>query len=655
MLSIKKVSKLLAIVISLFVLFAVIFNVFIFSNMREDLLKMNQIADELVVMQSSYSLPVRVINNVLTQYELNGAINSDNLRLAFDNNMQTLIEVYEGMENLTRELQNIQNDSVIYKLPMFEETSEALSNNLTTIQSFNQNIQTFLISDIDTQSSTVGELIELTENSMNAEVTLAHSIVTDVRHEMDDGILYTSNTILILLLGVIVLLVAINNRVRYFNEHFVIKSYELVEKKDFDFEYLREYKARFKEEQFIRDKVENIFSEQKISLDVKRVIQNTYDMCTMLQHVFKISQDHMGINRMGIAFVDYENRKIVTEGAVADYNNLEINIGYAVDFEDTSLYKILETKQGIINNDLEALYRENINSESLRRMTKEGMRSNMILPIFSGKKIIGLFFYSSSEKDFFTEDYYRLSEKILSEVSEILKRSYLVKMAFRQFASSIAYLVDNRDAETGDHLERMTKFSVTLAEAVREEQLPEYQIDNNFIEDIKSYACTHDIGKVAITDDILKKPGKLSKLEFEMMKRHTLVGREVFNKLRNTLKLFDNGYFKVAEEIVTYHHERWDGNGYPFRLSGRNIPLAARIVAIGDVLDALTSKRVYKDAYDFERAVNMIASESGKQFDPVLVDIFMKNIFEMRNVYRQCHKREILERTEELKLVKMEG
>lgn len=655
MLSIKKVSKLLAIVISLFVLFAVIFNVFIFSNMREDLLKMNQIADELVVMQSSYSLPVRVINNVLTQYELNGAINSDNLRLAFDNNMQTLIEVYEGMENLTRELQNIQNDSVIYKLPMFEEASEALSNNLTTIQSFNQNIQTFLISDIDTQSSTVGELIELTENTMNTEVTLAHSIVTDVRHEMDDGILYTSNTILILLLGVIVLLVAINNRVRYFNEHFVIKSYELVEKKDFDFEYLREYKARFKEEQFIRDKVENIFSEQKISLDVKRVIQNTYDMCTMLQHVFKISQDHMGINRMGIAFVDYENRKIVTEGAVADYNNLEINIGYAVDFEDTSLYKILETKQGIINNDLEALYRENINSESLRHMTKEGMRSNMILPIFSGKKIIGLFFYSSSEKDFFTEDYYRLSEKILSEVSEILKRSYLVKMAFRQFASSIAYLVDNRDAETGDHLERMTKFSVTLAEAVREERLPEYQIDNNFIEDIKSYACTHDIGKVAITDDILKKPGKLSKLEFEMMKRHTLVGREVFNKLRNTLKLFDNGYFKVAEEIVTYHHERWDGNGYPFRLSGRNIPLAARIVAIGDVLDALTSKRVYKDAYDFERAVNMIASESGKQFDPVLVDIFMKNIFEMRNVYRKCHKREILERTEELKLVKMEG
>jgi len=132
----------------------------------------------------------------------------------------------------------------------------------------------------------------------------------------------------------------------------------------------------------------------------------------------------------------------------------------------------------------------------------------------------------------------------------------------------------------------------------------------------------HDIGKVGVPDSVLLKPGKLSKEEFEIMKRHVDLGAET---LQAALDRYPHARFLiVAREIAMYHHERWDGRGYPQGLAGENIPLAARILALADVYDALTSKRAYKDAFSHEVSRDIIIKDSGKHFDPAIVDAFLR-------------------------------
>ncbi|MGL5703403.1 MAG: HD-GYP domain-containing protein, partial [Cetobacterium sp.] len=132
--------------------------------------------------------------------------------------------------------------------------------------------------------------------------------------------------------------------------------------------------------------------------------------------------------------------------------------------------------------------------------------------------------------------------------------------------------------------------------------------------EIGEYASLHDVGKIAISDMILKKPGKLTSEEFEEMKKHVIFGKELIQKMQ---------LGSIAENIALYHHEKWNGKGYWFGLSTDAIPLEARIVALADVYDALRQKRVYKDGFTHDVAVEIIKKERGEHFDPALVDIFL--------------------------------
>jgi putative two-component system response regulator len=145
-------------------------------------------------------------------------------------------------------------------------------------------------------------------------------------------------------------------------------------------------------------------------------------------------------------------------------------------------------------------------------------------------------------------------------------------------------------------------------------------VDAQFVELIYLTSPLHDIGKVGIPDSVLLKPGKLTSEEFEIMKRHTLIGGETL--FASATAYPETGFIKMALDITMKHHERWDGTGYPFQLQGEQIPLCARIVSIADVYDALTTKRVYKDAYTHEDAVRIIYDSRGTHFDPDLVDAF---------------------------------
>ncbi len=171
------------------------------------------------------------------------------------------------------------------------------------------------------------------------------------------------------------------------------------------------------------------------------------------------------------------------------------------------------------------------------------------------------------------------------------------------------------DVDTGKHIRRVSAYSAFIAE--------KYGCDRDFVKRIKLYASLHDVGKIGLADMLLKKPGKYTKAEYLLMQQHVVIGAKMLDS-----EEIDG----MAKHIALYHHERWDGTGYVHNLAGEEIPLEARIVAIADVYDALITERIYKKAFSEEEAEEIIAEESGRQFDPKLVEIFLNYKYDIRRI-----------------------
>jgi putative two-component system response regulator len=184
----------------------------------------------------------------------------------------------------------------------------------------------------------------------------------------------------------------------------------------------------------------------------------------------------------------------------------------------------------------------------------------------------------------------------------------------------LAKLAEYRDNDTGRHLDRVTQFCLMLARTLRKKGAFRKQIDQDFLHNLERSVPLHDIGKVAIPDEILLFPGKLSEEQMSIMRTHTVAGANTIQSLID--KAPGVCFLEMAMTIARYHHERWDGLGYPAGLSGADIPLAARITAVADVYDALTTRRVYKEAFSHEKAASIILEGSGTQFDPDVVEAF---------------------------------
>ena len=187
---------------------------------------------------------------------------------------------------------------------------------------------------------------------------------------------------------------------------------------------------------------------------------------------------------------------------------------------------------------------------------------------------------------------------------------------------ALAQLAESRDEETGEHLIRTQKYCWFLAHKVKETGKYDSIVDTNFCKNIYIASPLHDIGKVGISDSILLKPGKLTAEEFERVKQHTEIGYKLLEKVQKIYS--ENDLLELGLDLIHYHHEKWNGQGYPEGLEKEEIPLAARIMAISDVYDALRSDRPYKDAFSHEKSCQIIKEDSGSHFDPFLVNCFLK-------------------------------
>ncbi len=201
---------------------------------------------------------------------------------------------------------------------------------------------------------------------------------------------------------------------------------------------------------------------------------------------------------------------------------------------------------------------------------------------------------------------------------------------------SMAKLAESRDPETGAHLERMRAYSRLLAEHLSETAKFGDVINADYIRTLYLTSPLHDIGKVGIPDQVLLKPGRLNEFEFHVMQQHTVIGGATLDAALQAHPTAE--FLRFARDIAMSHHERFDGEGYPNRLSGEQIPLCGRIVAVADVYDALTTRRVYKPAYSHDVARSIILSGRGTQFDPDIVDAFLKREADFVEIHHQLER-----------------
>jgi putative two-component system response regulator len=310
---------------------------------------------------------------------------------------------------------------------------------------------------------------------------------------------------------------------------------------------------------------------------------------------------------------------------------------------ELSIKQLIDGETDLLNIEDLALYlKSHKMHEVFNEVNRNGINSILAVSLVLKNQIRGIIFFLSAHKSFFKDHHITFVRSIVGQIALSVQRAELMKeienhsknlekmvsqrteevlKTQRATIFALSSLADARDSETGDHLERIRNYSVLLMQLYRlDEDHPE--INSRLLRDLYDSSVLHDIGKVGIPDYILLKKGSLTVEEFDIMKRHPVIG---YDAIRNaSVDLGSDFFLNMAMDIILYHHERWDGGGYPYGLKGEDIPLSARIVSIADVYDALTSRRPYKEAFTHEKAIDIMSKEEGK-YDPELFNLFLKN------------------------------
>ncbi|MCR4728363.1 MAG: HD domain-containing protein [Lachnospiraceae bacterium] len=226
-----------------------------------------------------------------------------------------------------------------------------------------------------------------------------------------------------------------------------------------------------------------------------------------------------------------------------------------------------------------------------------------------------------------------LTGNVTDQLWEIRHYAEAVEKMQNGLIITMADMVENRDSDTGAHIQKTAEYVRIIVNGLKRKGYYAEKLTSKYMSDVVMSAPLHDVGKINISDAILNKPGKLSDEEYEIMKTHTTLGRNLLEKAISTIS--GENYLKEARNMAAYHHEKWDGSGYPEGLHGEVIPLSARIMAVADVFDALSSKRVYKPAYPLNQALEIISNGAGKEFDPKCVEVFMDSLDEVKRVLRK--------------------
>ncbi len=355
-----------------------------------------------------------------------------------------------------------------------------------------------------------------------------------------------------------------------------------------------------------------------------------------LHFVFDEFRALLPLQWVGMLSLDATGERFVMERRYAE-GELAAAEGECFAAEGSLLERALQQGRPLHIDDLEQMAAENPQAQFATCLYQGGYRSALFFPLGGGGAWSALLAFAAKEREAYSRDHLELLGNIASQVSHSFEKTVVTENLVISVVTGLAKLAENRDPETGDHLLRMARYSAILAEEVGREGPYTREISSQQVRDIMRFAPMHDIGKVGIEDRILLKHGRLDKAERSEMERHPLIGAEVLRRCEQQMTAVGYSMFQIGIEIAEAHHERYDGNGYPYGLRGEAIPLSARIVAVADVFDALTSKRPYKEAWPVERALGVMREESGGHFDPQVVAALQRALPRILLVYER-HK-----------------
>lgn len=341
---------------------------------------------------------------------------------------------------------------------------------------------------------------------------------------------------------------------------------------------------------------------------------------------------------IGIALVKKDKKVLEAFYGISDdtINGLPHNLmGKTVQIKDTSLGKLIASGDARIINDLEEYTANKPLTDYNRVILEAGIRSSITLPLKVSNEPIGVIFFSSNKKNVYNDEHVKFLETLVNSIAISFDKNIFVNDLLYSNILALVKLAEARDEDTGEHLERMKTYSRAITQFLYESSTYKDKINPEYIDKIERFSPMHDIGKVGIRDGILLKPGKLTFDEFKEMKKHPSYGAEVLRTAESNISRKGKSLFILGIEITEGHHEKWDGSGYPYGKSGQDIPLSARIVAVADVFDALTSRRPYKEPYTFEESYNIIVEGSGKHFDPEIVKAFVTNKDRIVGIYKK--------------------
>lgn len=355
----------------------------------------------------------------------------------------------------------------------------------------------------------------------------------------------------------------------------------------------------------------------------------------ILNYIYLSFKEFIPYSHIGIALLKDDGQVLEASFGRSEPSLEELPkklVGIRAKLSDTSLGNIVVNGTPRVINDLDA-YVTNRDVDYNKILLEFGIKSSISLPLRINENPVGVIFFSSTQKNIYKEEHIAFLSTLSNSISISLNKNIFIDELLYSTLIALTKMAEARDEETGDHLERMKQYAVKITEFLMEDHVYDDIITVRFLMDIERFSPMHDIGKVGVRDGILLKPGPLTEEEFNEMKQHAMYGADILRTAEGNINKRNHSMFKMGIEIAEGHHEKWDGTGYPYQKSGTNIPLSARIVAVADVFDALTSKRPYKEAFSFDKSMEIIIEGRGKHFDPKIIDCLLRHKDEFYELY----------------------
>lgn len=389
----------------------------------------------------------------------------------------------------------------------------------------------------------------------------------------------------------------------------------------------------------VLDDMGKVLDEFRDLMDLIGSINHSQSFRDILQFVYDKFNRYLPFDYIGIALFRHDDPEVLeAQFGISDgtFSGLPRRmLGLKANVNDTTLGDLLRDKdvETRVINDLERHGKERPLTTYNRVLLEEGIRSSLTLSLHNQERVLGFLFFSSRRMNAYEQKHTEFLSTVSDALSIAVEKSLFLDELLYSSVLALAKLAEAKDEDTAVHLDRIQRYTTLLCQCLIEEGVYADELTDEYLRDIIRFSPMHDIGKVGIRDSVLLKPGKLTPEEFEHMKTHTTFGSNVLREAENNILKAGRSLFGVGIEIADGHHEKWNGSGYPQGRTGPKIPLSARIVALVDVFDALTSRRPYKEPYAFEQTVDILQEGHGSHFDPLVADCFFLHLNRFRELY----------------------